>query len=485
MAARPPNEQMNASTALRVRSAGAALALSTAALAAACRSKDSLPPDADPLGPPSADLPYLPPPPAFHAGQLPYYPQVPGVAAGLPYYGPCPAQFFEGVGAFGIALSSSARDVSAAGDRVVGSGDYAVPTTHPHMEQAFGWTRICEHRPFWLCDPPRWMGGAGLVGLGFPTSAARRESGASGIAPDGRAAAGYSNEGTSSVPRPVLWQQPACNRPLVLDLLPEHVMGRAFDVSDRTAMGGKHVRVVVGYSSTAENHAHRTPGATPVVWTNADPTALALRVPSVFPVESGEARTLAADASVVVGTLYDFAGGRSAACAWVLDTVANDYRPVLLADLPGGADSCAAGGVSGDGSIVVGWGTAASGKQPSYWKRTLGPAVFEPAQPLPMQVLGSSEIGAEGEALAADHVGAVLGGALVLDGEYTAVRWPLSASGPGAPETVLDRLLGASIAVPPGWHLFYVARLSADGRTLVGEGLDPAGNVAGWVAAGP
>jgi hypothetical protein len=243
--------------------------------------------------------------------------------------------------------------------------------------------------------------------------------------------------------------------------------------------------VVVGYSSTANQHAHRTPGAVPVWWTNAEPTAHALPVPPGFQAESGEVRALSDDGAVLAGILHDFSGGEQSACAWWLDPATGEYQALLLADLDGGARASAALGVSGDGGTIVGWGTAASGKQPVLWKRASSAAIaFGQPRALPLEVQPAGALAEEGEALATDFDGSVVAGSLVLDGEFTAARWDVDPAGTGAAaELVIEHLMARAVAVPAGWHLFYVARVSADGGTLVGEGLAPSGALEGWVAS--
>lgn len=425
----------------------------------------------DPQPPSNSDCPPCPPGPPGPAGpQGPPGPPDPPVSL-------CAPLFFEPVGDLpGGDFLSSARDVSGHGDRVVGSSEY-MASTSKHPEQAFGWTRCCSQTCFF----------PGIFPLGIPLAASVPESGANGISPDGRAVVGYCNEGISE-PRPVLWEQSSCGMARALDRLSGHVLARAMDVSDQPppSSGGFGLRVIVGYSSTANGHAHLTPGAVPVFWTNGSSAAAQpLEIPPGVTAASGEARGVADDGSVISGTLYDFAGGKQSACVWWFDTSAPKYAPLPLLDLPGGADSCHASGISGDGRTVVGWGTSATGQEPCLWQRaaTDPPGTFGPAQALSMQVITDPTPGESGEALTASFDGSVVAGALVLGGAFTAVRWGPPSS--GLAQTAMDYLLGNSIAVPPGWLLFYVSRLSADGKTMVGEGMNPSGAVEGWAAQGP
>jgi probable HAF family extracellular repeat protein len=92
-----------------------------------------------------------------------------------------------------------------------------------------------------------------------------------------------------------------------------------------------------------------------------------------------------------------------------------------LGDLPGGSDSWASG-VSADGSVVVGFGTDADGEKAFIWDPEHG-----------MRDLFTVLVTEQG-----------LGGALT------------------------------------GWTLLEATAISADGRTIVGYGFNPAGQVEPW-----
>jgi probable HAF family extracellular repeat protein len=102
---------------------------------------------------------------------------------------------------------------------------------------------------------------------------------------------------------------------------------------------------------------------------------------------------------------------------------------IRLGDLPGGGIRSSANDVSADGSVIVGWGETAfdgslSTTEAFLWKR--------------------------------DHGMVNLRGFLVSQG------WDLS-----------------------GWTLTSAEGISADGRTIVGTGVNPAGNPEGWIATIP
>jgi len=95
---------------------------------------------------------------------------------------------------------------------------------------------------------------------------------------------------------------------------------------------------------------------------------------------------------------------------------------VGLGDLPGGNFSSFANGVSGDGSVVVGRGTSASGEE--------------------------------------------------------AFRWT-SSGGMRNLQDVLTTDFGLNLT---GWQLSEAKGISADGLTIVGYGTNPSGQYEGWIA---
>ena len=128
------------------------------------------------------------------------------------------------------------------------------------------------------------------------------------------------------------------------------------------------------------------------------------------------------DGTVIVGT-SDSTNGNQEAFIWTLDT-----GMVGLGDLPDGLFRSGANGVSAAGSVVVGQGSTANGQEAFVWRQ------------------GWTSMRS-------------LKNILVSDYELT------------------DELAG--------WQLSRAAAVSADGSTIVGWGINPAGRNAGWIARLP
>ncbi|MGE4198554.1 MAG: hypothetical protein AB7G11_15695, partial [Phycisphaerales bacterium] len=95
---------------------------------------------------------------------------------------------------------------------------------------------------------------------------------------------------------------------------------------------------------------------------------------------------------------------------------------VALGDLPGGEFGSVASAASADGSIIVGRGTSAAGQEPFVWTMNDG-----------MQSLR-------------------------------------------------DLLIAVGVDNLEGWTLLNATGVSADGRTIIGEGVNPCGLLEAWVA---
>ncbi len=316
--------------------------------------------------------------------------------------------------------------------------------------------------------------------------------------------AGQSNSGVDITHLPVLWE---AGKGRALGILAGHLYGEAYDVSDPIGAltQGRH-RIVAGFSNVQVQHPRLSPGAKPVYWSSTDPAAHALALPAGMEQASGEADCVSDDGTILGGALYDAATSgwydffiKSHACAWILDPQTGSYAPQLLEDLPGGDDEARVEGISGDGKVIVGEGTSAEGMQPCYWRlarvptgRTTVGQVYGPAQPLPLPPGATM-----GFARGADFTGAIIGGGINGADEPDAVRWTSAAGSGGsaptyaAPVRVMDLLAAHSITVPSGWHLWWIGRLSADGRTIIGDGsvvdeTDPdVVTYQGWVAHVP
>lgn len=148
-----------------------------------------------------------------------------------------------------------------------------------------------------------------------------------------------------------------------------------------------------------------------------------------------------------------------------LTIVAAPMEP--LGDSPGGSFSSDAYGANFDGSVVVGESNG-FGSSPSAFRWTAATGMVDIAD-------GNWS---RAEACSAD--GNVIVGSYFSVGGANALIWdPLN--GARGLEDVLRHHYGLDAALT-GWHLAYAKDVSADGRTIVGYGTNPAGDFEAWVA---
>jgi T5SS/PEP-CTERM-associated repeat protein/probable HAF family extracellular repeat protein len=221
---------------------------------------------------------------------------------------------------------------------------------------------------------------------------------------------------------------------------------------------------------------------------------------------SSAARDISDDGSVIVGLGTSAAG--TEAVRWTFGT-----GMAGLGDLPGGSFASVANGVSGDGSVVVGYGSSASGTEAFRWTSVSGMTGLG-------DLAGGSNISI---ATAASANGSVVVGQGNSAPGIEAFRWTLdgvmeglgdleggnfqsSANGVSADGSVVvgygSSTLGfqafvwdvgngmrdlKGVLVPSlgaavnGWTLSSARAVSADGRTIVGDGFNPAGFREGWL----
>lgn len=176
----------------------------------------------------------------------------------------------------------------------------------------------------------------------------------------------------------------------------------------------------------------------------------------------GKTYDLSQDGSVMVG--YGASASGLEAFRWTEAT-----GMVGLGDLPGGSFFSIANGVSADGSIVVGIGkpTDVSGENEAFvWTAEDG---MQGLGDLPGGPLNSSAQG-----ISAD--GRIIVGYATDDEEVHGVLWDET----GRIHRVVD-VLDAWGVDHEGWLLGPCYDVSADGMVIVGIGLNPDGNVEGWV----
>jgi len=140
---------------------------------------------------------------------------------------------------------------------------------------------------------------------------------------------------------------------------------------------------------------------------------------------------------------------------------------VDLGFLPGGNVS-EARGVNADGTVVVGFGTAAgiSSGEAFRWTQAGG-----------MAGLGFLPGGSYSEANGVNADGTVVVGSSSASGTGPAFRWTQA----GGMQSV-QALLAAKGVSTTGWTLTSAQGVSADGQVIVGYGVDPSGRTQAWIA---
>jgi len=176
---------------------------------------------------------------------------------------------------------------------------------------------------------------------------------------------------------------------------------------------------------------------------------------------SSEALSVSANGSVIVGN--GDVNGFGQAFRWTQTT-----GMVGLGNLPGGGFNSSANGVSPDGSAVVGVASGPAGQEAFRWTQSAG-------------MVGLGLLNGNGPTIAnaVSNGGSIVVGNASTGGSSTeAFIWD-SIHGMRGLEDVLIADFGLNLA---GWSLTDATDISADGRTIVGEGFNPDGNHEGWIA---
>lgn len=173
---------------------------------------------------------------------------------------------------------------------------------------------------------------------------------------------------------------------------------------------------------------------------------------------------MSADGSVIVGTSYSASGME--AFRW---TQAGGM--VGLGDLTGGGFSSGASDVSADGSVIVGVSDSAFGKEAFLW--TLGGGMVG------LGDLAGSVFENIATGVSADG-SVVVGGDAMNPGFLLteAFIWD-STNGMRSLKSMLQNDYGLNMT---GWTLEKATGVSADGKVIVGIGLNPDGDLEAWVA---
>ena len=184
---------------------------------------------------------------------------------------------------------------------------------------------------------------------------------------------------------------------------------------------------------------------------------------------SSVAADVSADGSVIVGVRVN--GASEEAFRWTQETgtvglgVSADFSNGYI-----GSDLSFDGvGISADGSVVIGYSINANGDQEAFrWTQETGMMDLGSLDP---NVASSTakDVSADGSI--------VVGYSRNANGSQEAFRWTQETGMVSLKET----LIGAGLDVS-GWTLDEATGISADGFTIVGNGINPSGQTEGWVA---
>lgn len=167
--------------------------------------------------------------------------------------------------------------------------------------------------------------------------------------------------------------------------------------------------------------------------------------------------SVSADGSVIVGV------SDSNAFRWTADG-----GMVGLGDLPGGVPASRPAAISADGGVVVGWSISASGIEAFQWTETEGM--------IGLGDLPGGSFHSEAKGLSAD--GSIIVG--TASGQIAFI-WDI-VNGMRSIQDILVSDFGLDLT---GWHLSDAIGISADGTTIVGNGINSMGNSEAWIATIP
>jgi probable HAF family extracellular repeat protein len=340
---------------------------------------------------------------------------------------PAAAQFIR-LGYLPGGVISGAGAISADGSTVVGNCNYGA--TGAYAVEGFRWTRT-----------------EGMVGLGFLPGAGSGGSLAFGVSADGSVIVG----GSSSAAGSQAFRWTAASGMVGLGYVP----GGTFSGATNVSANGS---VVVGFNTVSLR------GEEAFRWTQAGGMVGLGDLPGGDFQSSASAAS--ADGSVVVGT------GRSSG-AFNTEVGQEAFRwtqatgMVGLGELPGGAFYSSARDMTADASVVVGRSASARGFEPFRWTAAGG-----------MVGLGLLPGSTSGYANAVSADGSIIVGVADQSSSTRAFIWN-SATGLRYLQDALVNDLGYNLT---GWTLTGANDISADGRWVVGTGVNPSGQREAWLA---
>ena len=216
--------------------------------------------------------------------------------------------------------------------------------------------------------------------------------------------------------------------------------------------------ILVGYSSSERSTEGHVEG---FIWTEETGMVDLGDLPD-YAIDSG-ARCVSVDGRVIAGGMVFDQGNE--AIRWT-----EEDGMVRLGDFPGGNHSSGSVAISADGSVIVGNGFDADGQRAFRWTEETGMVALPKVHPnqFVQRAYGASWDGnvIVGEAAASGGGGAGPFYWTAKDG----IRW------------LADVFDEHGVIVPDGWVELVPRAVSADGRTIVGYGVNPQGNTEGFVA---
>lgn len=190
----------------------------------------------------------------------------------------------------------------------------------------------------------------------------------------------------------------------------------------------------------------------------------------------GEAHAVSADGEIVVG-VRQHPTGVSEATRWDFGAKSEVY----LGDLPGGEDFSTAMGVSADGQVVVGYSGSTSGVEAFRWTQATG---IVGLGDLPGGGFGSFAQDATADGRVVVGRGAVPSGLFSTFSNFGLVYDPFIWDEALGMRNLVDVLtddyeLGSALE---GWDLIDATAISDNGSVIIGNGINPNGNLEGWIA---
>lgn len=351
--------------------------------------------------------------------------------------------FFSGLGDLdGGPFWSEVLDISADASTVVGSSESTEGL------QAYRWTNPAS-------------GGAGMQGLGDLPSGPFSSIGW-GVSSDGGVIVGIGQVDVSSF-EAFRWTDPAAGGSGMVSLgdLPG---GPVFGGAVGASADGS---VAVGWGTTESGLAQAFRWTDPSQGGNGM-VALGLMTAGTF----SRATAVNPDGSIVIGRGNSANGNEG--FRWT-DPAQGGAGMVGLGDLTGGSFRSNSNDLSDDGSVIVGAGFSNTGVEAYRWS---DPAVGGAG----MVALGLVPGFGASEAYAVSADGNVIVGAVLNFPQSRAMYWTDPTAGGTGMVRLHDLLVNEFGLNLTGWTLNVAKGISADGRTIVGNGVNPSGAEEGWIA---